>query len=234
MTRSTQTNEVGRCAVLLPLLAQLPGPLALLEVGASAGLCLLPDRYTYRYDKVELVSDPASPVRLSCRTQGPVPIPTDLPSVVWRRGIDLHPIDVQDNEATRWLECCIWPDQRERLARLRAAIEIARRDLPTMVQGDLVDLVVDVAATAPPEATLVIIHSAVLTYLAPERRRAFARLVIERHWTWISNEGPGVIESLQIDTTPPDPNGFVVGMGPSDVMAFAQPHGRWMEWVSRP
>ncbi|HSP53114.1 MAG TPA: DUF2332 family protein, partial [Cryobacterium sp.] len=48
-SHSTQTNEPARCAVLLPALAAIPGPLALIEVGASAGLCLYPDRYSYRY-----------------------------------------------------------------------------------------------------------------------------------------------------------------------------------------
>jgi hypothetical protein len=230
-TRNTQTNEVGRCAVLLPFLAQLPGPLALLEVGASAGLCLLPDRYAYRYDDADFVGNAASPVRLACRTQGPVPIPSALPTVVWRCGIDIHPIDVMDDDATRWLECCIWPDQQERLTRLRAALEIARHDPAPVVQGDLVDLVVDVAATAPPDATLVIFHSAVLTYLPAERRRAFAELMSKRPWIWISNEGPGVVESLQVTTPLPTPNCFVVGMGSSEVRAFAHPHGSWIEWV---
>jgi hypothetical protein len=78
--RRTQTNEVGRCALLLPLLAALPGPLALVEVGASAGLCLLPDRYAYDYGGAT-VGDPASPVRLACQPRGPVP--EALPEVVW-------------------------------------------------------------------------------------------------------------------------------------------------------
>jgi hypothetical protein len=231
LTRSTQTNEVGRCAVLLPFLAQLPGPLALLEVGASAGLCLLPDQYAYGYDDAELVGDPASPVRLVCRTRGPVPIPSALPTVVWRCGIDTNPIDVRDHEATRWLECCVWPDQRARLTRLRAAIEIARHDPPPIVKGDLIDLVVDVASTAPPESTLVIFHSAVLTYLPVERRQTFAELVSTRPWIWISNEGPGVVRSLQLTMPLPAPNCFVVGVGSSEVRAFAHPHGNWMEWA---
>src|SRR5699024_7254374 len=53
LERSTQTNEAGRCAVLLPELARLDGPLSLIEVGASAGLCLYPDRYSYRYRTAE-------------------------------------------------------------------------------------------------------------------------------------------------------------------------------------
>ncbi|HEX3211524.1 MAG TPA: DUF2332 family protein, partial [Actinomycetota bacterium] len=69
-SRRTQTNEVGRCALLLPLLAALPGPLALVEVGASAGLCLLPDRYAYDYGGT-ILGDPTSPVRLSCQPRGP-------------------------------------------------------------------------------------------------------------------------------------------------------------------
>src|SRR5512133_2533791 len=80
MARQTQTNEVGRCALLLPLLARLPGPLALVEVGASAGLCLLPDRYSYEYDGRAV--GPRRSVHLRCTTSGDVPIPTQLPQVV--------------------------------------------------------------------------------------------------------------------------------------------------------
>ncbi len=80
--RATQTNEAGRCAVLLPVLAALPQPLALLEVGASAGLCLYPDRYTYRYGEHMLGS--GEPV-LECAATGTAP-PTAVPEVVWRAG----------------------------------------------------------------------------------------------------------------------------------------------------
>src|SRR5436309_1143447 len=85
--RRTQTNEVGRCAVLLPALAALPQPLALLEVGASAGLCLFPDRYAYRYGD-HLVGSGA-PV-LECAATGMAP-PARVPDVVWRAGLDLNP-----------------------------------------------------------------------------------------------------------------------------------------------
>jgi hypothetical protein len=149
MARQTQTNEVGRCALLLPLLARLPGPLALVEVGASAGLCLLPDRYAYDYGGT-ILGDPAAPLQLACQPRGPVPIPTTLPMVVWRRGVDLDPVDLHDPDAVRWLECCIWPDQPERLARLQAAVAIAQTDPPEVVRGDLLELVGPVVADAPP------------------------------------------------------------------------------------
>src|SRR5690348_4787098 len=104
--RSTQTNEPARCATLLPLLARLPQPLALLEVGASAGLCLLPDRYAYDYDghrvdPVERVG--AEPPVFGCRASPATPLPSRGLDVVWRAGLDLEPVDL-DDDSVAWLE----------------------------------------------------------------------------------------------------------------------------------
>jgi hypothetical protein len=90
--RATQTNEAGRCALLLPVLAALPQPLALLDVGASAGLCLYPDRYSYRYGDQQIGA--GVPI-LDCAATGMVQ-PAGLPTVVWRAGLDLNPLDVTD------------------------------------------------------------------------------------------------------------------------------------------
>src|SRR3954469_25261299 len=76
LERRTQTNEAARCALMLPLLMALPQPLALLEVGASAGLCLLPDHYGYDYGA--RVIDGGPPV-LRCTPEGPVPLPDARP-----------------------------------------------------------------------------------------------------------------------------------------------------------
>src|SRR6266566_8126831 len=114
LSRTTQTNEPARCAVLLPLLARLPEPLALLEVGASAGLCLLPDRYGYDYGMARLeppTKDAHSPPVFECRASGAVPIPSALPIIAWRAGIDLNPIDVTATAETAWLETLVWPGQ---------------------------------------------------------------------------------------------------------------------------
>ena len=88
--RRTQTNEPARCGTLLPALALLPGPLALIEVGASAGLTLLIDRYSYDYAGHRVTgTDPQAPV-LTCEPRGPVPLPARVPDVAWRAGLDLN------------------------------------------------------------------------------------------------------------------------------------------------
>ncbi|MFI0790626.1 DUF2332 domain-containing protein [Streptomyces lydicus] len=198
MRRAARTNEPGRCATLLPLLARLPQPLALLEVGASAGLCLHPDRYRYRYEHDHEygngsgggydgdgtygheVGAPGSPVVLGCRTDwAPGELPGRLPEVVWRAGIDLDPLDpVAEPEDLRWLRALVWPGEEERAARLSAAVDAVRAvPRPRIVRGDLIEELPALAAEAPPGATLVIFHSAVLSHLPPARREEFARLV---------------------------------------------------------
>jgi hypothetical protein len=142
LSRRTQTNEAARCATLLPALALLPQPLALIEVGASAGLTLLVDRFSYDYGGRQVVgTDPYAPV-LACRPLGPVPIPAQVPEVAWRAGLDLNPLDVSNDDDIRWLDCLIWPGETGRRERLAAAIETARRNPPQVHQGDLLtDLV---------------------------------------------------------------------------------------------
>jgi hypothetical protein len=154
-----------------------------------------------------------------------------VPEIVWRCGIDLNLIDVSDCDALRWLECCVWPDQPERLARLRAAVEVARREPPRVVRGDLIDDLERVAAEAPTDATLVLYHSAVLPYVSPERRREFCRLAAEGPWVWLSMEGRGVIETLQAPREPPHPDCGLLACGPRTVLAFGHMHGRWIEWA---
>ena len=149
--RRTQTNEAARCATLLPLLATLPEPLALLEVGASAGLCLLPDRYRYEYPRLGADARAAElgtsgPV-LHCVLDGEVPVPRRVPEVAWRAGLDLNPLDVTDGDDVRWLESLIWPEQRRRFETLRGALEVARADPPRVVRGDLT---IDLAALRRP------------------------------------------------------------------------------------
>jgi len=183
LARSTQTNEPGRCAALLPMLTGLPEPLALLEVGASAGLCLLPDFYAYDYGGA-LVGPEAQRLTLpvfTCAINAATPVPTRLPRIVWRAGLDLNPVDLADPAEVAWLEALVWPEQTDRLARLRAAIMIAAEQRPRLVKGDLRTDVAALAREAPKDATLVIFHTAVLAYISPAaEREEFAALAASR------------------------------------------------------
>ncbi|MFD6948662.1 hypothetical protein A6A08_17925 [Nocardiopsis sp. TSRI0078] len=231
MQRRTQTNEVRRCATLLPVLAGLEGPLALVEVGASAGLCLQVDRYRYSYDGGDPIGPSGSPVVLECATSGPVPVPERVPEVVWRAGIDLDPLDVRSDEDMRWLEALVWPgpDEVRRRERLRAAARVSAQDPPWLVAGDLVEQLRVVAERAPGDARLVVFHSAVLAYLPGERREAFVAAVRELEGHWVSNEGARVLPDL-VGARPEAGGDFVVALD-GRVVAWAGEHGQSLAWV---
>lgn len=233
LARRTQTNEVGRCAILLPLLAALPQPLALLEVGASAGLCLLVDRYRYDYGR-GIVGQENSPVLLHCEPRGSsTPMPNGLPEVVWRAGIDLDPVDPRDESATRWLEALVWPGEGDRLARLRAAIEVARQDPPRVLKADLRSDLSEIIAEVPSGATLVIFHSAVLAYVPSEDRDAFAAEVARLGAVWVANEGAEVLPAVRRqvgDNELAEHQGHFLLSRDGNPIAWADPHGSWLHW----
>jgi hypothetical protein len=226
-SRRTQTNEAARCALLLPALAMLPQPLALLEVGAAAGLTLLPDRYSYDYDGRSVRgSDPQAPT-MSCHLVGPAPLPEKTPTVAWRAGLDLNPLDVNKDDDLDWLACLIWPGEDDRLQRLYDAAAAARRARLKLHQGDLLDNLGDIAAGAPQGATLVVYHTAVLAYVGAAKRAAFATAVADLGATWLSIEAPGVVASLNSDQ---GGGGFLLGRDGREVLAHTDPHGTWLHW----
>jgi hypothetical protein len=241
--RRTQTNEVGRCAVLLPALP--PGPLALVEIGASAGLCLLFERYSYEYGSSQSgptrLGPVSSGVRLRCTTTGPVPLPGVIPRIAWRRGLDLRPIDVHDDDAVRWLSACVWPEHHERRRRLEGALAAARADPPVVRAGDLVDDLPALLAEAPDDVQLVVFHSGVLSYVSRERRRAFADVLADaserRDIIWLANEAAGVVPELPT-VAPSGSLRFLVGrtrfangVRRSEPLALAHPHGAELAWL---
>ena len=229
LARATQTNEVGRCALLLPVLAELPQPLALLEIGASAGLNLFPDRYAYRYGEHRLGD--GEPV-LDCALTGHEP-PRRRPEVVWRAGLDLTPRDITDPADARWLESLIWPEHAHRRDRLRAAAKVAAADPPLLLRGDLVDDLPALAARAPEGATLVVFHTSVLYQVPAERREKFVDLVrrLPGHWVSVENTTVFAYENLP---DPPDRTLFNVLALDGEPLAWCRPHGQGMTWFRRP
>jgi hypothetical protein len=227
LSRATQTNEIGRCALLLPVLAALPQPLALLEVGTSAGLNLYPDRYAYRYGNHRLGSGPPE---LDCALTGAHP-PAARPEVVWRAGLDLNPLDVTDPADVAWLDALLWPEHAHRRERLRAATRIAAAEPPLLVRGDLVDDLPALARRAPSDATLVVLHTSVLYQVPAARRRAFTDLVCALPAHWIAVENPTV---LPYDDLPAPPDETLHNILALDgrPLAWARPHGQGLTWFA--
>jgi hypothetical protein len=253
--RSTQTNEIGRCAQFLPALGMLAdevGPLAHVDVGTSAGLNLLLPRYSYLYTspdggagpgenrRVDGI-DPSDTLLLECAIRGPVPVPTTMPSIVAAVGLDREPIDVLDDDEVRWLEACVWPDQADRFARLVAAIALARRHPPQVRRGDAVqDLAATISSVAE-QGHPVVTNSWVLNYLPYEVRVAYVaeldRVGAARDLSWIIAEAPAQTVGLPVPTTDEPEEITVVSLvrwrrGVRTVrrLATTHPHGYWLRW----
>ncbi|MFV0375657.1 DUF2332 family protein [Microbacterium sp.] len=232
--RSLQTNEPQRCAALLPALGLIDGPIALLEVGASAGLCLYPDRYSYRYvggDRVVAQLDPAdgpSEVTLTCRVRGDRMPPVTLPDVVWRAGIDLNPLDPGAASTAEWLTALVWPGESGRTERIRAALRIAAHEPPHLVAADAAEALPAVAAEAPRGATLVITTPGVLVHL-PAQSRSRVITQARRLGRWVTLDAPGLHDGWVPDSVSPWRDGFALAVD-GEVRAAADPLGGWVEW----
>ena len=239
LTRSTQTNEVGRLAVLVPALSQVADragrPVALLELGASAGLCLHPDRYDYVWRPAGALTGSGGPT-LGCSVRGPVPVPSAHLRVGWRGGIDLNPLDVRDEDDTAWLRTLVWPEQEERRRRLDAAVAVARREPPSIVRADLLAALEGEVERARHFGPVIVFHSAVLAYVGAAERHEFVTLmqdlVSRGACHWVSNEGDRVLPEVTCTAAVrggPDER-FVLGLD-GRAVAWAQGHGASMTWL---
>lgn len=238
LTRFTQTNEPGRCAVLAPVFAALPQPVALVELGASTGLCLLPDRYAYRYDDGPVVlgpqTHPDAPT-LACATTGTVPgSPADL-IIAHRAGLDANPLPADDPSDSRWLRSLVWPGEDAREARLAAALAVAAVDPPLIERGILPDDLPAFLGRAEAEAaasgaTLVVFHSATLAYLPRADRDAVVAQIRASGVRWVSFEGSTVVTDLR-GRVPDDGRPHFVLALDGEPVARCGPHGAWADWL---
>jgi hypothetical protein len=192
-----QTNEVQRAWGLLPGFLRAGAPvLDLVELGSSAGLNLLWDRWSYRYGALSWGAEDA-PLVLSGEAAGgpPAALLERRPLVRRRLGIDRAPVDVRDEAAALRLQAFVWADQEERLARLRAALEVARREPPELVAGDYLDVLPRVLAERAPDALTVVYNSATTAYLSAGERERLAELIEaageEGPLAWLSYEHAG-------------------------------------------
>jgi hypothetical protein len=243
-TRTVQTNEVGRSALLGPGLTWAAGgePLQLVDVGCSAGLNMLCDRYRLDYGRHGVSGPDGSPVRIECRVEsGSPPVVPRLPAINGRVGIDLNPPDLTDPDDTRWLLACVWPGTG-RFQRAAQAIAIGRAHPPPVLRGDAMEMLPEVLADLGP-GRVVVLNSWSFAYFSMEQRQAYVDVLADvgrsRPLVWLTMDAPGVVElpageaplagsaesdlltALTFDgATPPR----------ADVLAFVQSHGMSMAW----
>jgi hypothetical protein len=272
--RTTQTNEIGRCAVLWPLLCaecerRGRARVALLDVGTSAGLNLGVDRWRYRYvDEVGGATIATAPPavaagvpEVACRVLPGAPLPAGgagpRPEIVARLGIDVAPVDIDDEAAVRWLRACVWPADVARGERFEAAVREARAARwPVRACADASAAVADWLGRQPADVLPVVFNSWVLAYFEPQARQAYVErllaAVAARDAVWISAEAPALARSWWPrlpEPAPPPPGGAVdaaeLANATAWTVATAAPagagiawrlgarshaHGRWVRW----
>jgi hypothetical protein len=246
-TRQIQTNECGRSAVTGPgltwLASQLDAPFALIDVGASAGLNLLSDRYRFDYGNHGTTGPAESPVTIACQiVGGHPPIAELLPPISTRIGIDRSPIDLSDPDDARWLLACVWPDTG-RLERTAAAIALAQADPPRVLTGSANDVLPGVLAGLPPGQVAVIMTTWAFAYFSLEDRLEFMELLDgashQRALAWLSAEAAGIVEPLAGARAPDDEQGtsdilgavlFRGGARRAVPLGYVQEHGAWLDW----
>ena len=231
-TRSVQTNEVQRTWALLPAFLSLgESRLDLLELGPSAGLNLVWDRYRYRYQGGSW-GPPDAAVELAGEERAPVPAellerPADI---VRRRGVDLEPVDATTDEGARLLKCFVWADQADRLERFDRALSVLRLDPPKLVQGDYVDLLPSLLRDRVDGAVTVVYQTASTQYLSAERYAELqdALAAASRPLAWISTrrsaeEEAGLSGGYELEAA------LWPERGPT-LVARSGYHGQWLEW----
>jgi hypothetical protein len=248
-TRHVQTNDCGRSAMIGPgltwLASRLDGPFALVDVGASAGINLLCDRYRIDYGTHGVTGPADSPVQITCRVvAGHPPIAELLPPLVTRLGIDRSPIDLSDPDDARWLLACVWPDSG-RLDRTAASIRLAQNEKPPLRAGDAIDTLPVVLAALPPDTTALVVTTSAFAYLTMEDRPRFVELMQDASRTravaWLSSEEPGVVEAFAGEVSPDDDHAhfdlvgamtFDGGETEAHMLGYAHKHGLWLDWRS--
>jgi hypothetical protein len=226
--QAVQTNEVQRAWALLPAFLSVADgrPFDLLELGPSAGLNLLWDRYAYRYS-----SGTWGKGSLELTGHDRRPPPGELldrrVEVVRRRGVDLNPVDVTTDEGARLLEAFVWADQSARIERLRRAIDVVRREPPELIRGDYVDALPSLLRERTDGAQLLVFQTASTMYLD---RGASDRLRATLHNA--AREEPVVF--LTTGRAPGD-DGFALELerfpgGAAARLAVFDFHGEWLDW----
>ncbi len=234
-TRVTNTNEVGRSALLHPGFRVIAkdAPLSLVEIGPSAGLNLIWDKYGVRYAKdgatAATVGDGA-PLTIDCELRGDgVPPVGAAPRVGGRVGLELNPVDLTNRDDRDWLRALIWPDQVSRLTRLDKAIALFAAEKPAIRAGDALALLPDALAAVPKDQVPVVYHTIAVYQFSKDMREALESILtiagLRRPLWRLSFEFDGSLYVLSTIR-------YADGVREETRLASCHPHGTWIEWCA--
>lgn len=234
--RLVQTNEVRRCALFRPAFItvsrEVQRPLALVEVGSSAGLLLNFDRYRYVYEPGGEFG-PSDALALTCEVRGGEKPPLDDTglTVASRVGIDLNPVRVESDADVKWLRALIWPEHDERQERLDAALAVATQHRPDIRRGDAFDLVPELVAQIPADVTPVVFHCMTLGHMNRPQRERFPQIL--GHLAAARGGDLAWLACEFIETDSMNRGYFNAdGSYESVRLANINPHGAWLEWLA--
>ncbi|WP_373085397.1 DUF2332 domain-containing protein [Sneathiella sp.] len=232
-----QTNEVRRAGATLPMFLEVNRrtglPLVLSEVGASAGLNLFLDQYHVQLG-AQSWGDAGSPVRLAPKWRGKAVASVAL-DIQSRAGCDLRPADPGLEADRERLISFLWPDQVERIARTRAALQIAAKSDIRVVKADALDWLEQRTATAQAGVAHVIYSTIAWQYL-PEAARARGEEIIAAAGARASDTAPLAWARMEVDGNSPGA-GLTLTLWPGGeqhLVGRADFHGRWVDWFGWP
>ncbi len=234
--RVTNTNEVGRSAILHPgfriAAAEAKAPLYLIEIGPSAGLNLIWDKYGVRYNKdgnVIASIAPDAPLVIECEARGEkIPPAGPSPEIAGRIGLELNPVDLSNVDDRDWLRALMWPDQISRMERLDKAIALFGKTRPQIRGGDALALLPDAMAEAPRDAAICVYHTIAIYQFSTAMKQALddilttagVRRPILRLSFEMENLGECILRLIH----------YHDGARRERELALSHPHGTWLEW----
>ncbi|ALC90031.1 hypothetical protein AM500_09750 [Bacillus sp. FJAT-18017] len=231
--KMVQTNEVRRCGYLFPtfnyIYTKTNKPLALIEIGTSAGFQLLWDHYSYSYNKGTIYGSRESELVIQTEVigKGKPLFPYSLPPVQARYGIDLHINDMRNEEDSLWMKALIWPEHQTRRELFEKAEQCMQQNQGkiTFIEGNGVDLLPAIAGGIPDEITIVVFHTHVANQMPYETKikllETIKTIAAKRDIFHLYNN---IRDSyLRLDS-------FVGDINDHKLVAETDGHGRWFSW----
>ncbi|AZN40973.1 DUF2332 domain-containing protein [Paenibacillus albus] len=226
-----QTNEVRRCGYLYPSFCRIyqitQKPLALIELGTSAGLQLMWDQYCYAYTPNEKYGAIHSTLEISAEIKGDkTPFLLKYSPPVSRRiGLDLNVIDLNDPEDSLWLKALIWPEHHERSSYFEKAADCLKNHPLELVEGDGVSLLPEIVSTISEDSTICIFHTHVANQIPTDAKiilKEYIKSLGERRDVFHLYNNMWDLD-LHLDY-------YLNGNEHCETLAETDGHGRWFNW----